>query len=187
MSAGNSATADGDKMTFSTGAVRGTDATGTRYDLLSPVALDVIGAFEGRTCLGYATATEPAVDAARSLTSAGFCWLAQGDRSTFLAAGAWSLLVASHIESGGDFKIMGGRFPWRGIGGYARAMAEGAAKYGEGNWLKGFPVRDLINHAIRHVYLWLDGDRTEDHLGHAVWNAMTAIHFDAKRPELWES
>jgi hypothetical protein len=58
-------------------------------------------------------------------------------------------------------------------------MAEGAAKYGDGNWERGFPVNDILNHAIRHVYLHLSGDRTEDHLSHAAANLLMAIHTEA--------
>ncbi len=63
----------------------------------------------------------------------------------------------------------------------ARACAEGAAKYGDWNWENGMPVHDLLNHAIAHVYAFLSGDRSEQHLGHAAWNLLSAIHSH----ELW--
>ncbi len=66
----------------------------------------------------------------------------------------------------------------------AETYAEGAKKYGEDNWKKGIPIRDLLNHAIRHIYLYLKGDETEDHLAHAAWNLLTAMHFEETRPEL---
>jgi len=69
----------------------------------------------------------------------------------------------------------------------AETYAEGAKKYGEHNWRKGIPASDLINHAIRHIYLWLDGDNREDHLAHAVWNLMTCMHFEEMRPDLMDS
>ena len=69
----------------------------------------------------------------------------------------------------------------------AETYAEGARKYGANNWRKGIPASDLINHAIRHIYLWLDGDSREDHLAHAVWNLMTCMHFEEVRPELMDS
>ena len=59
----------------------------------------------------------------------------------------------------------------------AKTMAEGAIKYGTNNWQKGMPIEDCLNHAIRHQYLWLEGDRSEDHLAHAACNLMMAIHF----------
>lgn len=66
----------------------------------------------------------------------------------------------------------------------AEAMAHGAAKYGEGNWTLGMPVKFLLNHALAHIYNWLDGDRTEDHLGHAAANLLMACHSVEKWPEI---
>ena len=63
-----------------------------------------------------------------------------------------------------------------GLAAVARACHDGAGKYGDFNWEKGMPAHDLLNHALRHVYLWLGGDRNEDHLGHAAWGVMGAIH-----------
>ena len=54
------------------------------------------------------------------------------------------------------------------------AAAHGAEKYGEHNWQKGMPLSEFINHLLVHIYKYLAGDRTEDHLGHAAWNAMAA-------------
>jgi len=44
----------------------------------------------------------------------------------------------------------------------ARTCAEGAAKYGPRNWEQGIPASNLLNHAIRHIYLYLQGDKGED-------------------------
>jgi hypothetical protein len=63
-----------------------------------------------------------------------------------------------------------------GLAAVAAACAEGAERYGDFNWEKGMPANDLINHALRHIYLFLGGDRSEDHLGHAAWNVLGAIH-----------
>lgn len=67
---------------------------------------------------------------------------------------------------------------------YGRAFAEGAAKYGKHNWLKGFPQTNLLNHAIQHIYNYLSGDKSEDHLGHAMWNIGAAIHQQKFRPDM---
>lgn len=93
---------------FDTGAVRGTDANGTRFDLISPHVLQAL----------------------------------------------------------------------------AETYAEGAKKYGDDNWLKGIPSKDLMNHALRHINLWQLGDTSEDHLAHAMWNLGAIIHFTKTRPEL---
>jgi hypothetical protein len=71
-----------------------------------------------------------------------------------------------------------------GLEAVARACAEGAAKYSDYNWERGMPVHDLLNHALRHVYRYLGGDRNEDHLGHAAWGLLAAIHSEALWPEL---
>lgn len=73
-----------------------------------------------------------------------------------------------------------------GLRAVAAACAEGAAKYGDFNWEKGMPANDMLNHAIRHLYMFLGGDRSEDHLGHACWNVMGAIHSLEVWPELNE-
>lgn len=66
----------------------------------------------------------------------------------------------------------------------AETYAEGARKYGDNNWLKGLPASDLMNHAKRHINLWLTGDASEDHLAHAAWNLVALMHFEETRPDL---
>lgn len=66
----------------------------------------------------------------------------------------------------------------------AETYAEGAKKYAPNNWLNGIPASDCLNHAMRHIELWRFGDRSEDHLAHAVWNLMAIQHFEETRPEL---
>ena len=71
-----------------------------------------------------------------------------------------------------------------GLEALARTYAEGAQKFGEFNWENGMPAVDLINHAIRHLYRFLAGDREEDDLGHAAWNIIGAIHSLEKWPQM---
>ncbi len=66
----------------------------------------------------------------------------------------------------------------------AETCAEGAAKYGEHNWQKGIPASVMLNHAIRHIYLYLAGDDSEDHLAHAAWNLLGVCHFEEALPEM---
>lgn len=68
----------------------------------------------------------------------------------------------------------------------ARTYAEGARKYGACNWERGMPVTDLLNHGIAHIYKFLSGDRSEDDLGHALWNIAAAIHSLEMWPHLNE-
>lgn len=54
----------------------------------------------------------------------------------------------------------------------AQVLGYGANKYDAWNWL-GVPAIDSINHAIQHLYAYLAGDQSDDHLGHAF----TRVHF----------
>lgn len=66
----------------------------------------------------------------------------------------------------------------------ARTYHEGAVKYKAFNCEKGFPVNDLLNHGLRHIFMYLAGDRSEPHLAHAMWNLGMAIHSDKLWPHL---
>lgn len=66
----------------------------------------------------------------------------------------------------------------------AETYAEGAKKYAPTQWLKGIPASDLLNHALRHINLWLSGDTSEDHLAHASWNLFAVMHFEETNPAL---
>lgn len=67
---------------------------------------------------------------------------------------------------------------------WAMAYKEGEIKYSAFNCEKGAPALDFINHAEKHINDWLSGDRSEDHLGHAMWNVGMAIHSVAMWPHL---
>jgi hypothetical protein len=71
-----------------------------------------------------------------------------------------------------------------GLARLAKTCKEGADKYGDNNWLKGMPATVLLNHAIRHLYLYLEGDMTEDHLAHAAWNVLAVCHFEETMPQM---
>jgi hypothetical protein len=55
----------------------------------------------------------------------------------------------------------------------AKVLHEGAVKYGEDNW-RLISVEDHLNHLIMHAYAYLAGDRTDEHLSHAMCRAMFA-------------
>ena len=73
-----------------------------------------------------------------------------------------------------------------GLARLAATYHEGAKKYGSYNWEKGMPAHDLINHALKHLFDFLSGDQSEDHLSHAAWNCLAAIHSLELWPELNE-
>lgn len=62
----------------------------------------------------------------------------------------------------------------------AERFALGAVVHGDENYKKGGVVfwRDRKNHLVEHFYKWLDGDRSEDHLGAVMCNAAMLIWFD---------
>jgi hypothetical protein len=66
----------------------------------------------------------------------------------------------------------------------AETCAEGARKYGDHNWQKGIPASVMVNHAIRHIWLWIQGDDGDDHLAHAAWNLLAVCHFEEAMPEM---
>lgn len=55
-----------------------------------------------------------------------------------------------------------------------RVLATGAEKYGEDNW-RLLGIEDHVNHAIAHLYAWLAGDRTDEHLTNATCRAIFAL------------
>lgn len=59
---------------------------------------------------------------------------------------------------------------------YAMAMGEGAKKYGEREHLENpQPEEYWLSHAVRHIYLHLAGEISQDHLGHAMADIGIAI------------
>ncbi len=58
----------------------------------------------------------------------------------------------------------------------AETYGEGALKYGDRNWEKGIPQSVMANHALAHIFAYLSGDRSEDHMGHAAWNLIAIMH-----------
>jgi hypothetical protein len=90
-------------------------------------------------------------------------------------------------STGAIRSLLGPRYdlvPSVGVRRVAEAMAYGASKYGEGNWTRGMPVKFLLNHALAHIFQYLDGDASEDHLGHAAANMLMACHSAEKWPKL---
>ncbi len=67
----------------------------------------------------------------------------------------------------------------------AETYAEGARKYNDYNWTKGFPYSDVMNHLQKHLEQWKCGDDSEDHLAHAMFGLATLMHYEeTKRYEL---
>lgn len=56
----------------------------------------------------------------------------------------------------------------------AKVLHHGAEKYGEDNW-RLIPINQHINHGLMHWNAYLAGDRTDDHLSHALCRATFAL------------
>ena len=148
----------GERMEFTTGAVRDIQKGKGRCDLMP---LDVVAMM----IPAQANYHRPLVEIAGFMENSDcfrltdairwFCSLHGWDISTML------LEVSKHFE-------------------------EGAEKYGENNWQKGLPVKCYINSAIRHYLKWLRGDDDEPHHRAFCWNIMCAIWTCKHKPELNE-
>lgn len=74
--------------------------------------------------------------------------------------------------------------PLVGLIGVARTAAEGGTKYGRWNYALGMEAHECVNHALRHLVLWMAGDRSEPHLEHASWNCLAASQSAVLHPEI---
>lgn len=176
-----------------TGAVRSSDLKKERWDLLSGAALDELHDamdwvdpedfsaedLAGKAAeymwrfLGFNTANTAGKDAHCDLV----------ERIDLLTRG-WAWLACA-IEA--DEKIpfrKGLRYPLAAIRRTAMASEEGCRKYGEENWLNGFRVKILANHALRHLIRYHNGVVEDDELGHASWGFMAATHMVLYRPDM---
>lgn len=174
---------------FPTGAVRSKDADMYRFDLITPVGLECAARNAARV---YEILGPNLADAPSCLSAATHCVYAflAGGTVDSLGAAAVALMAAcgeTNVSfSKGTVEPRYDLLSPAGVLAVASAYREGAAKYGAFNCEKGFPAHDLLNHAIRHIYLFLSGDATEDHLGHAAWGVLMAIHSSQLWPHLNE-
>jgi len=60
----------------------------------------------------------------------------------------------------------------------AKRYALGAGVHGARNWEEGIPVSDTIDHMIGHLMLYLEGDRSDDHMAAIAWGAFAVMHYE---------
>jgi hypothetical protein len=137
-----------DRETFSSGAVR--DKVDYRYDLMSP---HIVSWYLNDDYLLQLAETLLYYAHPRSLKD-NLQDAILDKLNEFCGAGKWNV---PHL--------------------YAQALHEGASKYGERNYEAGIPESNLVNHALFHLFKLNEGDTSENHLSHLVWNVMTIIHF----------
>jgi hypothetical protein len=73
--------------------------------------------------------------------------------------------------------------PPRAIFEVARIIKNGADRYEEDpndpNYLK-LSVNEHVNHALMHLYAYLNGDNTDDHMAHAATRMLFALEVDKR-------
>lgn len=72
--------------------------------------------------------------------------------------------------------------------GFARVCMYGAGKYDRGNYLKGAPLSQYMDCALRHLTAWNEGEEKDpesecDHLAHFLWNALCLYEMAQTQPE----
>ncbi len=60
----------------------------------------------------------------------------------------------------------------------AALLARGAEHYGERNWEKGQPVARTAASLLRHIFAYIEGDRSEDHIAALRFNAGSIAHVE---------
>lgn len=84
-------------------------------------------------------------------------------------------LPASETVSPGIDQI-----PFEGLEAVGEIFKEGEEKYGRDNWKipdsYGSYDSERLRHALRHLYLYANGDRSEDHLAKVAWFCLTQIY-----------
>lgn len=55
-------------------------------------------------------------------------------------------------------------------------------RYGKDNWKKGVNDKEYqeerLEHALNHLFLWKEGDRSEDHLAKVMWFCTTQMELE---------
>ena len=68
----------------------------------------------------------------------------------------------------------------------AKLYEAGALKYDARNWEKGIPAHRCVDSALRHLFQYLAGDRTEDHAAAVLFNLSCLIQYEETgREDLW--
>jgi len=61
---------------------------------------------------------------------------------------------------------------------------KGAVVHEPRNWEKGLPISETLSSAIRHIFQYLAGSRSEDHLAQSAWNLFSVMHLEVTMPIL---
>jgi hypothetical protein len=64
----------------------------------------------------------------------------------------------------------------------SEVLAGGAVKYGEKNW-ENISIPEHLNHALQHIFAYLAGDRSDDHLANLSCRAHFALDLQEQQKE----
>lgn len=181
-----------------TGANRSADCKGYNYWLISPIALRKVASLADRIIWENAHWIQ-CLDASINCK---YLFLS-GETIDWIGISAICIMAAiQKIETGDNriampsieitpppFAEQEGKanyhlLPFHGLESLAKRHNLGATNYGIMNWENGFPISDLQDHSIRHIRLFQNGDRSDDHLGAALWGDFATIHSYYKWPHL---
>lgn len=59
----------------------------------------------------------------------------------------------------------------------SQVLHEGAEKYGDENW-RGISQMSHLNHALTHLFAYMQGDNSDEHLSHAATRLLFALEQD---------
>ena len=65
----------------------------------------------------------------------------------------------------------------------SKQYQQGAERYGERNWEKGFPIHSFIDSGVRHFLMHIDGKDDEPHDRAFMWNMLGLMWTMENRPE----
>jgi hypothetical protein len=76
--------------------------------------------------------------------------------------------------------------PFHSIYRLGKIFVEGL-RYGKNNWKRGINDREYqeerLEHAFNHLFLWKEGDRSEDHLAKVMWFCTTQMELERMENE----
>jgi hypothetical protein len=66
----------------------------------------------------------------------------------------------------------------------AKRFFFGAIEHGENNWKSGQPRKEILNHMMDHLLKYMEGDKSENHLGAIGWGVCAIAWFDENNIEI---
>jgi hypothetical protein len=179
---------------FESGAVRSGDVADLAYSLITPIGLAEVAKATNRICwMNSYTETllnEALDNKVKFLKNNNVDFLSNSALLIMAAIQNEDMALSEHkievtyLTNHNRFRY--DKIPYEGLKEVARTYREGEIKYGKYNWEQGMDILDLQDHSIDHIFRYMNGDRKENHLGHAAWGDLASIHSFFKWPHLNE-